>query len=152
LDGQLLDRRQQPLVAWATVEIQELDGQAKILRPESSLAVAAIRTRAHTCRMVIWLLVAVLTAVTVLAVTGVLEVRRFSRTHLTAKLAIRRRGIFISRTPDGTWWRVRLRPARCEWTPPMDFGDAPPDSGVREPRRPLGPGPAAGTISLDPPR
>jgi hypothetical protein len=101
--------------------------------------------------MVMWLLVVALAGLVVLTATGVLEVRRFSRTHLTAKLAIRRYGVFVSRTPDGTWWRVRLRPARCGWTLPMDWGEPPPDSGVREPRRPLGPGPAAGTVSVDPP-
>jgi hypothetical protein len=30
-------------------------------------------------------------------------------------------------------------------------GDWPPEDGVREPRRPRGPGPIAGSISLDPP-
>jgi hypothetical protein len=77
-------------------------------------------------------------------------VRRYSRGHITAQLAVRGRGIYLSRTPDGTWWKARLVPRRT-CTDPSEWSDPPPDSGVREPRRPSGPDPAASSIELEPP-
>lgn len=77
------------------------------------------------------------------------RVRRCSPTHLTAKVTIAGRGLYLSRTADGAWWRLRLRracpPARCSELP-----DDPPRAGVREPRRPHGPGLSA-AVGLDPP-
>jgi hypothetical protein len=70
-----------------------------------------------------------------------LTVRRYSPRHVIAEVAVRGRGLFLSRTPDGTWWRVRLRSRRCTTTFPADWGDAPPDAAVREPRRPPDRGP-----------
>jgi hypothetical protein len=60
-------------------------------------------------------------------------------------------GPFFSRTPDGTWRRLRLRARRGDTTFPGDWGDAPPDGGVREPRRPPGPGPLGAVVKLQPP-
>jgi hypothetical protein len=56
--------------------------------------------------------------------------------------------ILVSRTPDGAWSRLRLRPClrRCEDR--GSGGEPPPDGGVREPRRP-GPDPVAGAAELD---
>jgi hypothetical protein len=98
--------------------------------------------------MVAWLLVAGFASFTLLACSGALQLRRYSRGHVTAQLAIRGRGVYLSRTPDGNWWKVRLRPRVCAW--PSEMGEPPPDSAVREPRRPLGPGPAAGAVEFDP--
>jgi hypothetical protein len=99
--------------------------------------------------MLPWLLVAALTTLLGLVITGGLQVRRYSRGHVAAQLAVRGRGLYISRTPDGTWWRVRLRPrcGACAW--PSDWGDEPPDRGVREPRRPLPSGALGGVPEPD---
>jgi hypothetical protein len=80
-----------------------------------------------------------------------LTVRRYSPTHFTAELTIAGRGLYVSRTADGLWWRIRLRrscsPVRCG-----DFPDEPFEgAGSREPRRPRRPGPFAATVRLDPP-
>ena len=103
--------------------------------------------------MVMWLLGLLTGAAGVagLVATGVLRVRRYSRHHVTARLAVARRGVFFSRTPDGVWWRLRLRPCdrRCEDR--SGWPDPPPDGGVREPRPPRGPGPLAAAVQLDPP-
>jgi hypothetical protein len=80
---------------------------------------------------------------------GGLRVRRFSPGHITARLTVAGRGLYFSRTPDGDWWALRLR-RRCRAaSPPPGPADAPPDIGVREPRRPPGPGPVAGAARLD---
>ena len=86
-----------------------------------------------------------------LVATGSLSVQRHSCHHVTAQVAIGQRGVFFSRTLDGVWWRLRLRPCtrRCEDR--SGWGDTPPDAGVREPRRPLGPGPGASAVRLDAP-
>lgn len=69
-------------------------------------------------------------------------ITRYSPTHVEASASIRGRGLFFSRTADGTWWALRLRKRTCTG-PPAPSG---PSSacGVREPRRPdrrqLGPG------------
>jgi hypothetical protein len=88
------------------------------------------------------------TALVVLAAMGALSLRRYSATHVAAHLAIAGRGLYFSRTPDGAWWRLRLRacPRTCEDR--SGWGEPPPASGVREPRRPLGPGPVAGAVEL----
>lgn len=62
--------------------------------------------------------------------------KRYSPTHLEASVAIRGRGWFFSRTADGSWWSLRLRPRRCSEPPSRED---PPDGGVREPPRPGGP-------------
>lgn len=66
-------------------------------------------------------------------------VRRYSRVHLEGHVALHGRGVFFSRTPDGFWWRLRLRARRrsCSAFPGPDDGG--PDIGVREPHRPSGP-------------
>jgi hypothetical protein len=103
--------------------------------------------------MHVWVTLGAVMAVALVTSASGLRVRRYSRGHLVAQLAVRGRGLFISRTPDGTWWRIRLRARRrvCEdrsgWTEP------PPDCGVREPREPMGPGgPGTGAVELRPPR
>ena len=73
---------------------------------------------------------------------------RRSGSHVEGEATFRGRGLYFHRTPDGTWWRVRLRARRCDWVLPDDFGEPPATGGVREPRRPLGPGPSAGAIEL----
>jgi len=101
-----------------------------------------------------WLLAAVVVSaalVAVLAARGGFAVRRYSGNHVVAHLAVRGRGLYYSRTPDGTWWRLRIRTGHrsCEET--GGWGEPPPDSAVREPLRPLGPGPRAGGVELEPP-
>jgi hypothetical protein len=86
-----------------------------------------------------------------LVATGCLSVRRHSRRHVTAHVAIGQRGLFFSRTPDGVWWRLRLRPCDRRYEDRSGWGDPPPDARVREPRRPLGTGPRASAVRLDPP-
>ena len=99
--------------------------------------------------MPLWLAVAgAFVAGIILANT--VRVRRYSRRHITGEFAVGGRGLFFSRTPDGTWWSVRLRRRRCGTTLPADWGDAPPDGGVREPRRPSGPGPLGTAATLQP--
>jgi hypothetical protein len=90
-------------------------------------------------------------ALIVLAATGGLSVRRYSATHVAAQLAFSGRGLYFSRTPDGAWWRVRLRPCWRTCEDRSGWGEPPPRSGVREPRRPLGPGPIAGAVELERP-
>jgi hypothetical protein len=75
-------------------------------------------------------------------------VHRYSRSHVVGEVAVRGRGLFFSRTPDGTWWKLRLRARRCNTSGPADWGDAPPDGSVREPRRPPGLGPLAASAQL----
>ena len=91
-----------------------------------------------------------LATLVVLAGTGGLSIRRYSRSHVVAQLAIAGRGIYFSHTPDGAWWRLRLRPCRRVCEDRSGWGEPPAAGGVREPRRPLGPGPIAGAVELDP--
>ena len=100
--------------------------------------------------MLLWVGLAACVAVAVLTAMGGLRVRRYSGAHVVAHLAVAGRGLYFSRTPDGTWLRLRLRSSRRRCEDRMGGGDPPPDIGVREPRRPLGPGPVAGTVKLDP--
>jgi hypothetical protein len=86
-----------------------------------------------------------------LILANAVSVRRYSRRHIAGEFALRGRGLFFSRTPDGTWWSVRLGRRRCGTTLPADWDDAPPDGGVREPRRPPGPGPLGTAVTLQPP-
>jgi hypothetical protein len=83
--------------------------------------------------------------------SGVLRVRRYSPTHVGGRLAVAGRGLFFSRTPDGVWWRLRLRPCQRVLEDRDGWGEPPPDGGVREPRRPLGPPPETEQIALDEP-
>ena len=92
-----------------------------------------------------------LAALAVLATTGGLSVHRHSATHVVAQLAIAGRGLYFSRTPDGAWWRLRLRPCGRSCEDRSGWGEPPRRSGVRELRRPLGPGPIAGAVALDHP-
>jgi hypothetical protein len=84
-------------------------------------------------------------------VANAVSVRRYSPRHVVGEVALGGRGVFFSRTPDGTWWRLRLRSRRCTTTAPDDWDDLPPDDGVREPRRPVGPGPLTSSAKLQPP-
>src|ERR1700722_6256531 len=80
----------------------------------------------------------------IVLVTG-LRVRRYSPSHVVAQLTVAGRGLYLSRTSDGTWWRLQLRrgcPAR-QWPEPED----PPDIGTREPRRPRGPQPTSSSAA-----
>ena len=90
--------------------------------------------------MTSWLF-AVTLPLLVIACAG-LRVKRYSRSHVVARLTIARRGLYVSRTPDGTWWKLRLRRRVVGCCGP-ERGDEPPDIGMREPRRPRGPGPAS---------
>jgi len=101
--------------------------------------------------LLLWLPASAL-AFAVLTATGGLSVRRYSGSHVVAQLAIGGRGLYFSRTADGAWWRLRLRPCRRVCEDRSGWGEPPPDSGVREPRRPQGPRPLAGLVELDPPR
>ena len=124
------------------------------LRIPAAWRLLAFRQALILMIVVAWLLVAVAFAAAasaVLLATGGLAVRRYSGRHLVVHLAVAGRGIYFSRTPDGTWWRVRLRPGRRVCEDRGGWGDPPPDTAVREPRRPLGPGPLAGGAELDPP-
>jgi hypothetical protein len=69
-----------------------------------------------------------------------LQLRRYSRSHVVGQLTIRGRGLYFSRTPDGTWWRLRWH-ARCGAQGAPSAPDDPPPAGTREPRRPRGPRP-----------
>ena len=97
-----------------------------------------------------WLMLATGFVVGVLA-THAVTVRRYAPSHVVAEISLAGRGVFFSRTPDGIWWRVRLRARRCTTTCPADWGDPPPDAGVREPRRPPGHGPLNAAAALEPP-
>ena len=79
-----------------------------------------------------------------------LRVRRYFPGHVTVQATIAGRGLYVTRTPDGSWWAIRLRPRRCrpEVSWPDDLG--PETGGVREPRRPIGPGPLAAADAIDP--
>jgi hypothetical protein len=91
-------------------------------------------------------------ALTLAFLASALRVRRYSRAHLEGRLALAGRGLFFSRTPDGFWWRVRVRPCsrRCEDR--GGWGEPPPDGGIREPRVPPRRGPLAGAVALPRPR
>ena len=85
------------------------------------------------------------------AAANAVTVRRYSARHVVGEVALRGRGLFFSRTPDGMWWKLQLRPRRCNSTYPDGWGDAPAGGGVREPRRPPGPDPLRATVKLRPP-
>jgi hypothetical protein len=75
------------------------------------------------------------------AARGELFVRRPSRRHLLAQVTVGGRGLYVMCTPDGAWWRVRLRRHACgPLAEPPDEGQPP--VGVREPRRPRPPSPS----------
>ena len=65
--------------------------------------------------MLSWVVLVVLgslAAVAVLAGSGVVRVHRYSAAHVEGRVAVAGRGLFFSRTPDGVWWGLRLRPCR----------------------------------------
>ena len=97
------------------------------------------------------LVIGSLAAVAALGMSGVLRVHRYSAVHVDGRLAVAGRGLFFSRTPDGVWWRLRLRPCRRVLEYRGGWGEPPPDGGVREPRRPLGPHPRMDEVALDEP-
>jgi hypothetical protein len=99
--------------------------------------------------MLLWVAVAACVAFAVLSATGGLSVRRYSGAHVVAHLAVTGRGLYFSRTPDGVWWRLRLRPCRRRCEDRSDWAEPPLDVGVREPRRPLGSGPFAGAVEVE---
>jgi hypothetical protein len=95
---------------------------------------------------VTWLLIAG-AFVAGLGMAQTVHVRRCSPSHIVGEVALRGRGLFFSRTPDGTWWRLRLRARRCgAGMASADQDDPPADESVREPRRPRGPGPATAAV------
>jgi hypothetical protein len=65
-----------------------------------------------TCGMTLWLMTAAGFVVGVVAAHAV-TVRRYSPSHVVGEVSVASRGLFFSRTPDGIWWRVRLRARRC---------------------------------------
>lgn len=79
-----------------------------------------------------------------------LRVHRYLRGHLTVQATLAGRGLYITRTPDGAWWAIRLRRRRCEPACPGPDDPGPETGGVREPRRPIGPGPLAAADAIDP--
>jgi hypothetical protein len=98
-------------------------------------------------------LAALVTAIALSATAGGIRLRRHSAAHVDGRLTIAGRGLYFSRTPDGRWWRFRWRPRRCAaFEDRSAWDDPPPDIGVREPRRPLGPDPLSAAVELDPPR
>jgi len=109
--------------------------------------VAVVR---DTCVVSAWLVI-VAAFLAGVCVANAVSVRRYSPCHVVGEVAVRGRGLFFGWTPDGTWWLVRLRSRRCTTTYPADWGDAPANAGVREPRRPLGPGPLNAAVTLEPP-
>jgi hypothetical protein len=119
------------------------------LRRVGEKAVRVFARARDTSDMTLWLIAAsfVVGVVAAHAVT----VRRYSPGHVVGEVSLAGRGLFFSRTPDGMWWRVRLRGRRCTTTYPADWGDASPDAGVREPRRPPGRGPLNAVASLEAP-
>jgi hypothetical protein len=96
-----------------------------------------------------WAAVAASVSIAVLAAMGGLSVRRYSGAHVVAHLAVAGRGLYFSRTPDGIWWRLRLRPCRSRCEDRSGWGEPPPDVAVREPRRPRGPGPLAAAAEVE---
>ena len=79
-----------------------------------------------------------------------LRVHRYSRGHLTVQATLAGRGLYITKTPNGAWWAIRLRRRRCEPAGSWPDERGPEAGGVREPRRPMGPGPLAATDAIDP--
>jgi hypothetical protein len=95
-----------------------------------------------------WLISVFVLGLAMLVVARAFEWHRYSRGHFAAQFTIRGRGFFLSRTPDGTWWKLRLGRRDCRSVYPSEWGDQPPDSGVREPRSPL-PSTPTSTVELD---
>lgn len=94
------------------------------------------------------LLVALAGALVLLA--AALRVHRYSRGHVTVQATLAGRGLYISETPDGVWWAVRVRRRACPPTTWWPDDGGPEFGGVREPRRPVGPGPLAAADAIDP--
>jgi hypothetical protein len=78
-----------------------------------------------------------------------LRIRRYSPGHVAAQLTLAGRGLYFSRTPDGDWWKLRLR-RRCTPTASGTPPDDPPGAGVRETRRPPGPQPLSAGARAEP--
>jgi hypothetical protein len=95
--------------------------------------------------MVLWLLLVSLVAFAVLTTS----VRRYSSSHVAVQFASAG-----CTWPDRGWRVVAAAAALCRRVceDRGRWGDPPPDTGVREPRRPEGPGPRAGWVELVPPR
>ena len=123
-----------------------------VSRPQQ---LAATVRRAILGRMLGWVAFAIagsLAAAAALVLSGVVRIHRYSPARVDGRLAVAGRGLFFSRTPDGVWWRMRLRPCRRVVLEDREgWGEPPPAGGVREPRRPLGPPPGADQIALDEP-
>jgi hypothetical protein len=94
-------------------------------------------------------LLAAAAALPLLAAT--VRVHRFTRTHLTVRVTLAGRGLYVSRTPDGVWWAIRVRRRACPPTAGRLDDGGPEQGGVREPRRPVGPGPLAAADAITPP-
>jgi hypothetical protein len=99
-----------------------------------------------------WYALLVVLAATVSLLAASVRVHRFSSAHLTVQVTLAGRGLYVSRTPDGVWWAVRVRRRDCWPAPWFPEEEPPPSSGVREPRRPIGPGPLAAADAIDPPQ
>jgi hypothetical protein len=78
-----------------------------------------------------------------------LRVRRRGPGHVVAQLTLAGRGLYFSRTPDGDWWKLRLR-RRCPATPAWSGPEDPHGAGVRETRRPPGPQPLSSGARAEP--
>ena len=57
-----------------------------------------------------------ITAVSLLAAS--VRVQRYARAHVTAQATVGGRGLYVSKTPDGVWWAVRIRRRVCTPTSP----------------------------------
>jgi len=93
--------------------------------------------------------IAVLIA-TVMLLAASVRVHRYSRGHVTAQATLAGRGLYVSKTPDGVWWAVRVSRRSCPPTSCWPDGGPPRLSGVHEPRRPVGPGPLTAADAIDP--
>jgi hypothetical protein len=114
---------------------------------QQTAASSECRTR-HTLIVAAWLISIFVLGAAMLVTARAFEWHRYSRGHFTAQFAVRGRGFFLCRTPDGTWWKLRVGRRDCGSVYPSDWGEQPPNSGVREPRSPLPSTPTA-TVELD---
>jgi hypothetical protein len=125
-------------------------GGLKAVEAEGRAGLVVLAAARDTAGVTLWLMIAAGFVVGVVA-GHVVTVRRYFSSHVVGEVSVAGRGLFFSRTPDGIWWRVRLHARRCTTTYPAEWGDAPPDAGVREPRRPPGRGPLSAAAALEPP-
>lgn len=64
-----------------------------------------------------WPALAFLRPSVVAAITAAVRVRRYSATHVVGEVAFAGRGVFFSRTADGTWWEDAAAHPELPWPP-----------------------------------